>query len=76
MARGKVKWYNQPKGYGFILPDDKTETNGMDVAVHIKAIEKAGLRTLNDNDIVNYKLLKNHDGWAYYADEIEIVKDL
>ena len=50
--RGKVKWFNPTKGFGFIEP----ETGGADVFVHISALEKAGLRTLNDGQKVSYEL--------------------
>lgn len=52
MATGKVKWYNSQKGYGFIAPDD----GGKDVFVHATALEKAGVRSLNDGQAVSYEL--------------------
>ncbi len=52
MASGTVKWFNPTKGYGFIQPDD----GGKDVFVHISAVEKAGWRTLNEGQKVNYEL--------------------
>lgn len=50
MAQGTVKWFNTQKGFGFIQPDD----GGADVFVHISAVEKAGLRGLNDGQKVSY----------------------
>ena len=52
MATGTVKWFNAQKGYGFIQPDD----GGKDVFVHISAVERAGLRTLNEGQKVSYEL--------------------
>lgn len=52
MATGKVKWFNNAKGYGFIQPD----AGGQDVFVHISAVEKAGLKTLAENQKVSYEL--------------------
>lgn len=53
MSTGTVKWFNGQKGYGFITPDD----GGADVFVHATALEKAGLRFLNENDKVSYDLI-------------------
>ncbi len=52
---GTVKWFNDQKGYGFIQPDD----GGDDVFVHISAVERAGMRTLNDGQKVGYELQKD-----------------
>lgn len=58
MATGTVKWFNETKGYGFIAPDG----GGSDVFVHISAVERAGLRSLKDNQKVSYELEKGRDG--------------
>jgi CspA family cold shock protein len=50
MAQGTVKWFNAEKGFGFIQPS----TGGTDVFVHISAVNAAGLRGLNEGDVVNY----------------------
>jgi cold shock protein len=55
MARGTVKWFNADKGYGFIQPD----AGGKDVFVHISAVEKAGLRGLNEGQIVEFDEVAN-----------------
>ncbi|MBU4434974.1 MAG: cold-shock protein [bacterium] len=52
MATGTVKWFNGTKGFGFIQPDD----GGSDVFVHISAVERAGMRTLNEGQKITYEL--------------------
>ncbi|ATQ42223.1 cold-shock protein [Caulobacter mirabilis] len=52
MPTGTVKWFNTTKGYGFIQPDD----GGKDVFVHISAVERAGLRSLNEGQKVSFQL--------------------
>ena len=52
MATGTVKWFNGAKGFGFIQPDG----GGPDVFVHISAVERAGLRSLNEGQKVTYEL--------------------
>jgi CspA family cold shock protein len=49
---GVVKWFNPGKGYGFIAP----ETGGDDIFVHISAVQKAGLRKLNEGERVRFAL--------------------
>ena len=55
MSEGTVKWFNSQKGYGFIQPDDGSK----DVFVHISAVERAGLTTLNENQVVEFDLVEN-----------------
>ncbi len=64
MATGTVKWFNGTKGYGFIAPDD----GGKDVFVHISAVERAGLKTLTDNQKVSYEMQDGRDGRASAGD--------
>ena len=52
MANGTVKWFNATKGFGFIQPED----GGKDVFVHISAVERAGLRGLNEGQRVSFEL--------------------
>jgi len=56
MATGTVKWFNPTKGYGFIQP---TGGGGKDVFVHISAVERAGLRSLNEGQTVEYEIESN-----------------
>jgi CspA family cold shock protein len=55
MQKGTVKWFNPTKGYGFIRP----ATGDKDVFVHISAVERAGLSTLNEGQVVEYELVTN-----------------
>ena len=55
MPSGTVKWFNSQKGYGFIQP----QGGGKDVFVHISAVEKAGLSTLNEGQRVQYEEVSN-----------------
>ncbi|MBU2956171.1 cold-shock protein [Paracoccus sp. 1_MG-2023] len=58
MANGTVKWFNATKGFGFIAP----ENGSKDVFVHISAVERAGLRGLNDGQAVTYDLESDRSG--------------
>jgi CspA family cold shock protein len=58
VAVGTVKWFNPQKGFGFIQP----ENGGADVFVHISAVEKAGLATLNDGQKVSFDLEAGRQG--------------
>ena len=53
MATGTVKWFNAAKGFGFIVPSDGSK----DVFVHISAVERAGLRSLNEGQKVNFEIV-------------------
>ena len=58
MPVGTVKFFNENKGYGFIAPDG----GGPDAFVHITAVERAGMRTLNENQRVAYDLEEDRRG--------------
>ena len=58
MATGSVKWFNPAKGFGFSEPEDGSK----DVFVHISAVERAGLSTLNEGQKVNYELQAGQNG--------------
>jgi CspA family cold shock protein len=53
MNTGVVKWFNSQKGFGFIQPDN----GGPDVFVHISAVERAGMTTLNEGQKISYEVL-------------------
>jgi CspA family cold shock protein len=55
MSKGTVKWFNNQKGFGFIQPDD----GGKDVFVHISAVERAGMSTLNEGQKVAFEVIAN-----------------
>ena len=57
MATGTVKWFNKKKGYGFITPDE----GGNDVFVHISAVQKAGLRSLDEGAKISYELMTERE---------------
>ena len=58
MATGTVKWFNPAKGFGFIEPDG----GGEDAFVHISAVGRAGLNTLQDGQRVNFELQSGRNG--------------
>jgi cold shock protein len=53
MNKGTVKWFNNQRGFGFIQPED----GGRDVFVHISAVERAGMSTLNEGQKVSFDLV-------------------
>ena len=58
MPTGSVKWFNPVKGFGFIVPDDGSE----DAFVHISAVERAGLTTLNEGQKIEFELQPCRNG--------------
>jgi CspA family cold shock protein len=58
MSTGTVKWFNAQKGYGFIQPDDGSK----DVFVHISAVERSGIGTLNEGQKISYEVQKGQQG--------------
>ena len=68
MASGTVKWFNPTKGYGFIQPSG----GGRDVFVHISAVERAGLSTLNEGQQVEYEIVSNRGKES--ADNLKVAR--
>ena len=65
---GTVKFYNVTKGFGFIQPDG----GGKDVFVHATALERAGIRTLNEGDKVSFVLEDDRKGRGKQAGQIQM----
>ena len=58
MSTGTVKWFNAQKGYGFIQPTDGSK----DVFVHISAVERAGIGSLQEGQKVNFEVVRGQNG--------------
>lgn len=59
MISGKVKWFSDAKGYGFIIPDDQE----FEVFVHFRTIEVDGKKSLKSNQRVKFELEQSYHGW-------------
>jgi cold shock protein len=68
MQTGIVKWFNSQKGFGFIQPT----SGGPDVFVHISAVERAGLSSLNEGQKVSYEIATDRRSGKSSADRLEI----
>ena len=69
MTTGTVKWFNAQKGFGFIQPD----TGGADAFVHISAVERAGMSTLNEGQKVSFELVQDRRSGKMSADNLKAV---
>jgi CspA family cold shock protein len=69
MTTGTVKWFNATKGFGFIQPDN----GGKDAFVHISAVERAGLSTLNEGQKVEFELVTDRRSGKMSADNLKAV---
>lgn len=69
MPTGTVKWFNATKGFGFIQPD----TGGPDVFVHISAVERAGLRGLNEGQKISFEVVADRRSGKSSADNLKVV---
>ena len=58
MPQGKVKWFDEAKGYGFIVPNE----GGKEVFVHYSSIQGNGFKTLKEGDTVSYELTEGPKG--------------
>ena len=67
MQTGTVKWFNGQKGYGFIEP----MSGGPDVFVHISAVERAGMGTLNEGQKLSYEIAKDHKSGKASAEQLQ-----
>ena len=68
MATGEVKWFNNTKGWGFIIP----EGGGEDIFVHFSAIQGTGYKTLNPGQQVSFELLKTERG--HHANNVMVLE--
>ena len=69
MATGTVKWFNGTKGFGFIQPD----AGGADAFVHIRAVERAGMRDLNEGQKIAYEIVADKRTGRSSADNLKPV---
>jgi len=67
MAKGTVKWFNATKGFGFIQPDD----GGADVFVHISAVERSGLGSINEGQKLSYELERDQRSGKMSAGQLQ-----
>ena len=70
MATGTVKFFNTDKGFGFIKPDD----GGKDIFVHITAVQRSGLASLNENDRVEYETEADRHGKGPKAIDLRLAE--
>ena len=69
MSTGTVKWFNIQKGFGFIQPDG----GGKDVFVHISAVERSGMMTLNEGQQISYELVTDRKRGKTSAEQLRAI---
>lgn len=69
MTKGTVKWFNNQKGFGFIQP----EAGGTDVFVHISAVERAGMSTLNEGQKISFEVVADRRTGKSSAENLQAV---
>ncbi|HEY8784403.1 MAG TPA: cold-shock protein [Mucilaginibacter sp.] len=69
MPTGTIKWFNANKGFGFIQPDD----GATDVFVHISALERAGIKRLDEGQKVEYELEKDSKSGKMSAGQLQVI---
>jgi len=69
MNNGTVKWFNSQKGFGFIQPDD----GGNDIFVHISAVERAGMSTLNEGQKLSFEVVADRRSGKSAAENLRAV---
>jgi cold shock protein len=69
MQKGTVKWFNTQKGYGFIQPD----AGGPDIFVHVSAVERAGMRGLNEGQKLSYEVVADKRTGKSSADQLQAI---
>jgi len=69
MNNGTVKWFNSQKGFGFIQPDD----GGNDIFVHITAVERAGMSTLNEGQKLSFEVVADRRSGKSAAENLRAV---
>ena len=69
MNKGTVKWFNSQKGFGFIQPDE----GGKDVFVHVSAVERAGMGSINEGQKIAYEIVDDRRTGKSSADNLRAV---
>lgn len=69
MTTGTVKWFNTQKGFGFIAPDG----GGSDAFVHISAVERSGIGTLQEGQKVGFDLVSDRKSGKMSADNLKLM---
>ena len=67
MSTGTVKWFNTHKGFGFIQPDD----GGKDVFVHISAVQRSGMQTLNEGQKISFEIVQDKRSGKAAAENLQ-----